>query len=70
MAKHELQIEISPEGLVEVRVKGAKGKKCLNYVEVFQAMGKVSNQQLTGEYYEPDADVSIADHTQTRLTER
>ena len=64
--KHELEIEISAKGLVEVRVKGAKGKQCLDYVQIFNTIGKVSDQQLTSEYYEPDPSVTITDHTQTK----
>ncbi|MCE5321698.1 DUF2997 domain-containing protein [bacterium] len=62
--KHELEIEISAKGQVEVKVKGAKGKKCLDYVQIFSTIGKVSDQQLTSEFYEPGQDVSIIDHTQ------
>ena len=65
-AKHELEIEISAGGKIDVRVKGAKGKRCLEYVQLFNTVGKVANQQLTGEYYEPDPGVFIVDQTKTR----
>ena len=61
-----LRLRISAQGLVEVRTKGAKGKQCLDYVRVFNTIGKVSDQQLTGEYYEPEPTVIITDHTQTQ----
>ncbi|MCL5105040.1 MAG: DUF2997 domain-containing protein [Armatimonadetes bacterium] len=63
--KHELEIEINARGQVEVRVKGAKGKKCLDYVHIFNTVGKVSDQQLTSEFYEPEPSVIITDQTQT-----
>lgn len=59
--KHELEIEISPSGKVEVLVKGAKGKKCMEYVQIFAAMGKITDQKTTGEYYEPEQSVSLTD---------
>ena len=66
-ARHELEIEISASGEVQVRVKGAKGKQCLNYVELFTQMGQVGDQKLTGEFYEPEPKVEITDQTRTRF---
>lgn len=67
-AKHELEIEISPNGKVEVVVKGAKGKKCLDYVQIFSAIGKVSDQKPTGEFYEPETTVSMIDSIRSRFS--
>lgn len=66
-SKHELEIEINSSGKVEVHVKGAKGKKCLNYVQLFGKVGKVTDQQVTSEYYEPESGVGIVDTTKTRF---
>lgn len=59
MAQHEeLEIEIDPIGQVQVHVKGAKGKSCLNYVEIFREMlGPVTEETLTAEYYEAESRV-------------
>lgn len=60
MAKHDLEIEITPAGEVKVHIKGAKGKGCLAYAKLMeQIVGKVKSQQLTTEYYEPDEKVSV-----------
>ncbi len=67
-AKHELEIEIGPSGKVEVHVKGAKGKKCLDYVQLFNKVGKVADKHVTSEYYEPEPGVGIVDATRTRCT--
>lgn len=64
--KHELEIEITAQGKVEVRVKGAKGKRCMDYVQVFSSIGKIENQQTTGEYYEPQPPVHITDEARNR----
>lgn len=66
--KHEMEIEISPTGKIEVVVKGAKGKKCMEYVQIFSSIGKVSDQQKTGEYYEPEATVSLIDSIRSRFS--
>lgn len=60
MAKQEeLEIEISPEGQVRVEVRGA-GKKCLEYVDLFEAfLGPVQDQHLTPEYYEPEGQIRV-----------
>lgn len=64
--RHELEIEIGTDGSVQVHVKGAKGKKCLDYVQLFAAMGEVRDQELTSEYYEPETPVGVTDTTKTR----
>jgi Protein of unknown function (DUF2997) len=53
--QEELVIEISPAGELRVEVKGAGGKRCLDYLEVFQRLlGPVREQHLTPEYYEAE----------------
>lgn len=64
--KHELEIEIDRQGRIEVLVKGAKGKKCLQYVELFNTIGKTDEVRKTGEFYEPESKVSITDRQHTR----
>lgn len=53
--QEELEIEIDPVGQVQVHVKGSKGKRCLDYVEIFrELLGPVTEQTLTDEYYEAE----------------
>jgi hypothetical protein len=53
--QEELEIEISPTGELKVEVKGAGGKRCLEYVELFRSwLGPVEEQRLTPEYYEAE----------------
>jgi hypothetical protein len=60
MAKHEVEIEISKTGEVKIHVKGAKGKACMEYAKwLAQVVGKVKDQKLTSEYYEPDTKAAI-----------
>lgn len=55
MAQHDIEITISKTGEVRVHVKGAKGKSCMAYAEwLTQIIGKVKDQKLTSEYYEPE----------------
>lgn len=54
MAQHEVEIFISKTGEVKVHVKGVKGKGCLEYAKwLTKVIGKLKEQQLTNEYYEP-----------------
>lgn len=54
----ELEIEILPDGETKVHIKGVKGKKCLEYADVFKKLvGKVKSQKLTSEYYEPETHI-------------
>lgn len=60
MAQHEIEIEIGKDGQVKVHVKGAKGKACLEYAKwLTEIIGKVEDQQLTSEFYEPEEKVRI-----------
>jgi hypothetical protein len=60
MAKHEVEIEISKTGEVKVHIKGAKGKACLEYSKwLANVVGKVKDQKLTSEYYEPETRSAI-----------
>jgi len=62
--QEELEIEIGPTGELKVEVKGAGGKRCLEYVELFRTMlGPVEEQRLTPEYYETE----VQTHGQQRL---
>ncbi|MGD0077687.1 MAG: DUF2997 domain-containing protein [Sedimentisphaerales bacterium] len=63
MAQHEVEITISKTGEVRVHIKGVKGKGCLEYAEWLKnVVGKVKDQKLTSEYYEPDAKSRIDLH--------
>ncbi|MFH1372041.1 MAG: DUF2997 domain-containing protein [Planctomycetota bacterium] len=63
MAQHEVEITISKTGEVKVHVKGVKGKGCLEYAEwLSKIVGKVKDQKLTSEYYEPEVKTRINLH--------
>jgi len=65
--RHELEIIIDEQGRITVEVKGAKGRACLNYVDVFEKhIGRVKRKTLTAEYYQPGGEVAIADAEKTR----
>ncbi len=72
MPMHELDIEIDAQGRVKVHVKGAKGKKCLEYVQLFQQIlqGQVTEQQLTSEYYEQPVEVVEQEKAQAKVYRR
>ena len=58
MPQREFDITISPEGNVELHVKGYKGKGCLEAMKVFEKIvGELKSQRETSEFYEPDEQV-------------
>jgi len=60
MAQHEVEITISKTGEVKVHIKGVKGKSCLAYSKwLTELIGKVKDQQLTSEFYEPEIKARI-----------
>ena len=51
---------IAPDGGVEVRVKGYKGKSCLEVLKMFeQVVGELQSRRETSEFYEPDEQVQL-----------
>lgn len=65
-SKHELEIVIAPNGDVQVHVKGAKGKQCMKYLEALSTIGRVKEQKVTSEYYEPGPIVQLSEQTQVK----
>ena len=66
----ELEIEIDANGQVHVVTKGIKGKRCLDYVEVFrQLLGPISEQELTPEYNQVEihGEAQTHSHVQQRV---
>ncbi len=60
MAQHDVEITISKTGEVKAHIKGAKGKTCLAYSKwLAEIVGKVKDQQLTSEHYEPEIKARI-----------
>jgi len=59
MPQQEFEICIAPDGLVELHVKGCKGKRCLDVAKMFEEIiGEMKARRETSEYYEPDDRVS------------
>ncbi len=60
MPKHEMEIEITKTGEVKVHIKGVKGRSCLTYARMMeQIVGKITSEQHTNEFYEPDEKARI-----------
>ena len=60
MPEHKVEIVISPSGEVRVHIKNVKGKGCLEYATwMTEIVGKIKDQKLTSEYYEPDTKARI-----------
>ena len=58
MRQREYEITISPDGSVEVHVKGYKGRRCLDAVKLFeQLVGEKKSERLTSEFYDPEEEV-------------
>ncbi len=58
MIHKEIDVNIKPDGEVEIHVQGFKGKACLDVARAFeQAVGEIISQQETSEFYEPDTPV-------------
>lgn len=59
----EFEITIMPDGDVKLKTRGVKGKSCLEYARLFaKAVGRIQSQEITPEYYEPEAEVEGETH--------
>ncbi len=55
----EIEILISPEGEVQIQVKGVKGKSCLDFSKFLEeGLGDIESREYTSEYYEPEVQIS------------
>jgi len=60
MPQREFEINIAPDGSVEVHIKGYKGKRCLDAVKMLeQIVGQVKTRRETSEFYEPEEEVRL-----------
>lgn len=65
--RHELEVTVTPSGEVKVEVRGAKGKACMQYVELFEErVGRVKRKQVTSEFYEPERKTGLVDRERVR----
>ena len=60
----ELEIMIDPNGNVNIKVKGVKGKGCIDATKFLEdELGDVEEREYTSEYYEEGES-----HTRTRVS--
>lgn len=68
MAGKKMKIRLLPNGEIQMETIGVKGKKCLDYIEVLKKLVdvKVTDTQLSQEYYETETDVSNTENVEIR----
>ncbi len=67
MSDRKLKIKLLPNGEIQMETLGIKGKKCLDYIDVFKNLvdAKIVDTQYTNEYYESESGIST-DNTELR----
>lgn len=67
MAK-KMQIKLLPNGEIQMETIGVKGKKCLDYIEVLKKLvdAKITDTQLSQEYYETESEITNTDNRELR----
>jgi hypothetical protein len=64
----ELEIEIDEFGAVRVTTHNVKGKRCLEYAELFQEiLGALESKELTPEYNQIEVGVESQVHAENRV---
>lgn len=60
MSDKKLKIKLLPNGEIQMETHGIKGKKCLDYIEVLKKLVdvKITDTQLSQEYYETEEEVT------------
>ena len=59
MQSQELDISILPDGRVEYTIKGVKGAACESISALLEQIGRVEQEERTGEYFEDDTRVDV-----------
>ncbi len=59
MHSQEIEISILPDGKVEYTIKGVKGSVCEDISALLEQLGKVEQEERTGEYYEDDNRIDV-----------
>jgi hypothetical protein len=59
MNSQEIEISILPDGKVEYTIKGVKGSACEDISALLEQLGKVEQEERTGEYYEDDHRIDV-----------
>ena len=69
MSEKKMKIRLLPNGEIQMETIGVKGKKCLDYIEVLKKLVdvKITDTQLSQEYYETEADVISTENAEIRF---
>lgn len=69
MSNKKLKIKLLPNGEIQMETHGVKGKKCLDYIEVLKKLVdvKITDTQLSQEYYETETEVTSDEKNELRL---
>jgi hypothetical protein len=59
MINQEIEISIHPGGRVEYTIKGVKGPACEEISQLLEQLGRVEQEERTGEYYEEGGEPRI-----------
>ena len=65
----KLKIKLLPNGEIQMETVGIKGKKCLDYIEVLKKIvdAKITDTQLSQEYYETESEIVDTENAELRL---
>ena len=69
MSEKKLKIKLLPNGEIQMETHGVKGKKCLDYIEILKKLVdvKITDTQLSQEYYETETEVTTTENAEIRL---
>ena len=69
MSDKKLKIKLLPNGEIQMETLGVKGKKCLDYIDVLKKLVnvKITDTQLSQEYYETEEVVSESEKNELRF---
>ncbi|HEX3013435.1 MAG TPA: DUF2997 domain-containing protein [Methanobacterium sp.] len=64
----KIQIQIFPDGTIQVDIQGIKGKRCTDYMKILEEIleAKTMDSDYTPEFYESD-DVKLSTKQKQRI---
>ena len=69
MSGKKLKIKLLPNGEIQMETVNNKEKKCLDYIEVLKKLvdAKITETQLSQEYYETESEIVDTENAELRL---
>lgn len=67
-AKQQVEVQLFPDGNMRVKTHNIKGKKCMKYIELFEALlnAQTTDSAFTEEYYQTEETAQVENEAEVQ----